>query len=106
VGESWVGLYKIFVYFEAFLYESTIVSFPAMTCIAHPGAILLRDYWAVYDPPSDPPLYAINYTILLMTRSCKSQVRVNPNARPYSKERPAPLSLHARNIYIYIYIYI
>ena len=31
------------------------LSFPAPTCIGHPDAILLHDYWAVYDPPSGLP---------------------------------------------------
>jgi len=35
------------------VHESTILSCPPPTCIAHPGAMLLHDYWAVYDPPSD-----------------------------------------------------
>jgi len=48
-----VSLYKIFVYFEAVVHESTILSFAPPTCIAHPGAILLHDYWTVYDSPSD-----------------------------------------------------
>jgi len=50
-----LGLYKIFVYFEAVVHESTILSFPPPTCIAHPGAILLHGYWTVYDSPSDLP---------------------------------------------------
>jgi len=51
-----VGLYKIFVYFEAVVHESTILSSPPPTCIAHPGAIRLHDYWTVYDSPSDRSL--------------------------------------------------
>jgi len=43
------GLYKILFYFEAAVHESTLLSFPPPTYIAHPGAILLHDYWAVYD---------------------------------------------------------
>ena len=50
-----VSLYKRFVYFEALVQDSTILSFPAPTCIAHRGAILLHDDWAVYDSPSDLP---------------------------------------------------
>ena len=50
-----LGLYKILVYFEAVLHKSTILSFPPPTCIAHLGAILLHDYWTVYDSPSDLP---------------------------------------------------
>ena len=29
--------------------------FPPPICIAHPGAIVLQDYWALYDSPSDFP---------------------------------------------------
>jgi len=47
-----VDLYKTFVYL---VNESTFLSFPPPTCIAHPGAILLHDYWTVYDSPSDHP---------------------------------------------------
>jgi len=50
-----LGLYKIFVYLEAVAHESTILLFPPHTRIAHPGAILLHDYWTVYDSPSDLP---------------------------------------------------
>ena len=61
-----LGLYTIFVNFEAVVHESTILSFAPPTCIAHPGAILLHDYWTVYNFPSDPPficytLYTIGY---------------------------------------------
>ena len=50
-----LGLYKIFVYFEAVLHESTILSFPPPTCISHPGAIQPHDYWTIYDSPSNLP---------------------------------------------------
>jgi len=50
-----VGLYKIFVYVEAVLHKSTILSFPPPTCIAHPAAVLLHDDWTVYDSLSDLP---------------------------------------------------
>jgi len=43
------------LYCEACVYESTILLFLAPACIAHPGSILLHDYWAVYDLPSDIP---------------------------------------------------
>jgi len=64
---SRVGLHKRFVYVEAIVHESTILSFPPSTRIAHPGAIFLRDYWTVYDSPSDLPCvcytpYNIGYT--------------------------------------------
>ena len=50
-----LGLYKICFYFEAFVHDSTILAFPAPTCIAHPGVIPFHDYWSVYDTPSDLP---------------------------------------------------
>ena len=31
------------------VHESTILLFLPPTCIAHPGAVLLHNYWAVYD---------------------------------------------------------
>jgi len=76
------GLYKIFFYFEAFVHESTILSFHAPTCIAHPGAILFHDCWAVYDPPPTSRLYIIHRTILVITISCKGQGFLAPYAPP------------------------
>jgi len=61
ITASWLGLNKILLYFEAVVHESTIVPFPSSTCIAHPGAILLHDYWPVYDSPSDLP--CVCYTL-------------------------------------------
>ena len=55
-----VGLYKIFVYFEAVVHRSSILLFPPPTCIAHPGAILLHNYWTVYGFP--PDLRFVSYT--------------------------------------------
>ena len=55
------SLYKIFVYFEAVVHESTIRSFLPPTCIAYLGAILLHDYWTVYDSPADLPF--VCYTL-------------------------------------------
>jgi len=51
----------------------TILSFAAPTCIAHPGAILLHDYWAVYDPPLTACVYTIHHRISAITISCKGQ---------------------------------
>jgi len=50
-----VGLYKIIFYYEAFVHESNILVFPPPTCIGHTVAILLHDFGAVYEPPSDLP---------------------------------------------------
>jgi len=80
-------LYKIFFYFEALVHESTIVSFPAHTCIAHPGAIVLHDYWAVYDSPSDPPFVLfIQDTILVITISCKGQLTPTRYPPPHTQQ--------------------
>jgi len=50
-----LGLYKICVYFEAVVHKSTILSLYPLTCIAQPGAILLHDYWTVYNSPFELP---------------------------------------------------
>ena len=42
-----VGLYKILVYVQAVVHESTVLSFPPPTCIVHLGAIFLHVYWTV-----------------------------------------------------------
>ena len=59
---------------------------PPPSCKAYPIAILLHDYCAIYNPPTNPLVYAIHHTILTIAISCKGQISVN--------------------IYIYIYIYI
>jgi len=55
------------------MWESTLLLLPPPTCIARTIAILLHVYCARYDDPPTPPLYAIHYTILVMTISCKGQ---------------------------------
>jgi len=65
--------YKIFIYFEAVVHESLILSSPTSTCIVHSGAIRLHDHLIVYDTLSDLPLYAIHHTILVISISCKGQ---------------------------------
>jgi len=69
----WIGLYKIFFYFEAFVHESIIPFLPPPTCIAHTIALLLHDYCAIYDSPPTPLVYAIHHTILVMAILCKGQ---------------------------------
>ena len=71
-----VGLYKIFVDFEAVVHKSTILSAPpSLFALPCPSAILLHDYWTVYDSPSDLPfVYAIHQTILVILILCKGQV--------------------------------
>jgi len=50
---SRIGLHKRLYFCETVMHESTIRSFPPPTCIARPDAIVLHDYWAVYDSPSE-----------------------------------------------------
>ena len=58
------------------MHESTICSSPPPTCIAHPGAIQLHNYWAVFDSPSElSRFYAMRHTILVITISCKYRPR-------------------------------
>ena len=75
---------------------------PPPTCIAHPGAILLHNYWTVCDFPSDHPLYGIHHTILVLTILCRGQLatplaylllRTPPTARLPTNppHRPPPL---------------
>jgi len=75
---------------------------PPPTCIAHPGAILLHNYWTVCDFPSDHPLYGIHHTILVLTILCRGQLatplaylllRTHPTARLPTNppHRPPPL---------------
>jgi len=51
--------------------ESIIPFLPPPILIIHTTAILLRDFCAIYDLPPALPLYAIQYTILVMPISCK-----------------------------------
>ena len=44
-----LGLYKIFVHFEAVVHESIILSLPSTTCIAHTIAALSHGYRAIND---------------------------------------------------------
>ena len=50
-----------------------MLSFSAPTCMSHPGAILVHDYWAIYDPPPFSLLYFEHYMILVITISYKGQ---------------------------------
>ena len=65
------GVYKILLYFEAYVHESIIFYCPHPTRIAHTIALLLHGYCAIYDSPPTPLVYAIQHTILVMAISCK-----------------------------------
>jgi len=56
-----LGLHKIFFYYESFMHESIILSFPQPTCIAHTVAVLLHGYCAICAPPQPP--FCMLYTI-------------------------------------------
>jgi len=70
-----VGLYKIFVHFNAFVNEPIIIFIAPPTCKAYTVAIVLRDYCARYAPPPTLLSYAIHHTILVMAILCKGQVQ-------------------------------
>jgi len=40
---------------SSFVHESIVLAFFWLSCIAHTVALLLHDYWAIYDPPLDLP---------------------------------------------------
>jgi len=67
------GLYKIFVYFKAFVHERLLIVLPLPICIANTTAIPLHDYRAVYDPLPTPISCAINHSKLVLEISCKGQ---------------------------------
>ena len=46
---------------------------PPLTRIAHTIALLVHDYYAIYDLTSTPLVYSIHHTILVMTISCIGQ---------------------------------
>ena len=63
-GESVLGLYKIFVYFEAVVHESTTLSFLPATCIADPCCNTVARLLDSIRPFFRPPvcmLYTIQY---------------------------------------------
>ena len=68
---SYLGLYTIFVHFNAVVNEPSILYPP--TCNAHTVAIVVQDYCARYAPPPTLILYAIHHTILVMAILCKGQ---------------------------------
>ena len=84
-----LGLYKIFVYFEAVVHESTILPLFPPTCNARPFATLLHA-----TPLPTSRVYAIHHTILVITKSCKCQgaarhVRVHGVLLSLAAHRPA-----------------
>jgi len=85
-SRAWVGLYKILVYFEAFVHESIILLSPPPTCTDRTIAILLHVYCAIYDAPPTPLVYAIHHTLLVMTISCNGQ----PEGGGYRHRRGLP----------------
>jgi len=68
-----VGVYKIFVRFNAFVNEPTSIVSPPPTCNAHTVAMALQDYCARYAPTPTLLLYAIDDTILVMALLCGGQ---------------------------------
>jgi len=85
-----IDLYKIMFHFKASVHELIIlISPPPPTSIAYTTAVLLHDYWAMYDPPSTPLLYAILHILLVITISCKGQI-------PYAVRRSLSATVRPR----------
>jgi len=70
-SQNQLGLYKIFIDFQAFMHERIIPFLPLLICVAHTIAILLHDDCAIHDPPPTPLLKAIHHTKLVSAISCK-----------------------------------
>ena len=87
------GLYKILFHFETLVHESIILSLPPPTCIARTIAMLLHVYWAIYDAPPTPLVYAIHHTILAMAISFKGQGAIG-TARYPRQHLGAPRSVY------------
>jgi len=71
------------------VHESILIpSFFRPACTAHTVAVLLHDYWAIYDPPSTSLLYATHHTILVITISCRDQspMRASFSTSPSASE--------------------
>ena len=66
--------------------ESIVPLFLRPACIAHTVAILLHDYWAIYDPPSTSLLDAIHHTLLVITS--KGQPPPLVHTRPRAAQSP------------------
>jgi len=75
-----VGLYKIFVHFEAFLHESIILVLPPPTCIAHNSAIRLHVYCTLYDLSRTPPCVCHTPCNIGNAISCKGLTRCTTRA--------------------------
>ena len=77
-------IYRIFVHSKAFLCapQSIILLLPPpYVLIAHTIAVLLRKTTNAQcvRPPPAPLVYAIHYTILAVTKSCKGQFMASPD---------------------------
>jgi len=65
-----LGLYKILLYFKAFVHETIILLLLPPTCTARTNAVLVNVYCSIYDAPPDPPFVCHTpYNII----SCKEQ---------------------------------
>ena len=63
-SQACLGLYKILFYFEAYVHASIISLLPPPTRIAHTIALLVHDYYAIYDLTPTRLVHSIHRTIL------------------------------------------
>jgi len=84
-GQEWAsfGLYKIMFCFYSCVHKSIVLSFFRPACIARTVALLLHDYWAIYDPPQ-PPL-CIPYTIQYYYE--QSRIKAKASTKVYIDQR-------------------
>jgi len=73
-----------------------IIAPPRLHC-PHGCNILLHDYWAVNDPPSELRLYAIHCTILVITISCKTINRSHAHRTHRQRKHPRHRHTHAHD---------
>jgi len=92
-GDPQLGLYKIFVYFEAAVHDPTILSPPpppALPTLVQYYCTIIGQYTT---PPPTSRLYAIHHTILVITISCKGQPTAPPSGPSSRRRLPARVSL-------------
>ena len=72
------------------MHEPTVVSCFRPACIARTVAIILHGHWAIHDPPSTFPFFAIHRVRLVITISCKGQMSCSVSFRVRSSSRSSP----------------
>ena len=96
-----IDLHKILSLW-AIVHESIDLLLPPPTCIVHTIAIRLHDDCAIYDPTPTRLLYVMHHTILVMTMSCKGQVR--EHSQPTTSASAYVYDCVCLHVYVYVQI--